>query len=150
MTRRKEYTTATARRRADPIVWVIDGHEIRVRADIEFDDLEEMLEIAKDTGDLAGEEADVLQAVKSKTAKLREAVASYVEPEDLAEFDVIRDVLDISTMLDMIQDVVGEVAGTVPTVPPSSSDGSSPPGPSSTAGAQRTGSIPLPSPPIGS
>lgn len=148
MTRRKEYTTAVARREQDPILWVIDGTEIRMRPDVDFDDLDAMLEVAKDATGLKDQEAnaDVIDLVKQKVEKLRDAIGSYIVEDDQEAYGRIRRRIDIGLALDMVQDVVAEVSGTVPTVQSSLSNGSPPPGIGSIPGAVLGESTPSTSP----
>lgn len=136
---RKEFTTAAQRRRDDPILWVIDGHEIHMKPGIEFGDLAGMLDLASQataeaaTDDESG--AERLRMIQSKVDGLRTELAAFVSGDTRDEYEAVRADLDLTILLELVQDITAEVSGRVPTLPSASSDGSQQPGPSSTDGA---------------
>lgn len=132
MTRRKEFTTAAARRKADPIVWVIDGEEIHLRAAVDVTELGGIVETLQQ--DIDGETG--MAAVARRRRLLLDAVELCVVADDVESFRTLSDSLDLAILAEMAQEVVAEYSGAAnPTRPSSSSDGSSPTGDSSTAGA---------------
>lgn len=140
---RKEFQTAAARRREDPIVWVIDGNEIHMNPAIEFGDLAGMIDVAGQAATEAQHDettnvetgGERLRAVQEKVDALRNELAQFVSPETQDAYAKVRGDLDLGILLELIQDITAEVSGRVPTLPSGSPDGSPPPGPSSTDGA---------------
>ena len=132
MTRHREFITAAARRRADPIVWTIDGQEIHLRAAVDVTELGGIVETLQ--VDVEGETG--MAAVARRRRLLLDAVEMCVVTEDVESFRAMSDSLDLAILAEMAQEVVAEYSGAAnPTKAPSSSDGSSPTGDSSTAGA---------------
>lgn len=133
MTRSRSFTTAAARRRSDPIVWTIDGTDIRLRASV---DLAEIAPLVDELQSPTPEGNQVL-TVAAKRAALVGTVATFVQDDDRTLFTDLAPDLDMGMLVEMVQDLIAEYAGTAnPTKRSSSSDGSSPDGESSTDGAQ--------------
>lgn len=134
MARTKSFETAAARRRKDPIIWQIDGHEIRLIAALELLDLADLIEALQAQPD----EADNgVRAAAKKRSVLIEIVTRFVEPDSRAQFDTVLPDLDIHILSEMVQDLIEEYSGAKnPTKPSSSSPGSPTTGESSTDGAQ--------------
>jgi hypothetical protein len=133
MTRSRSFTTAAARRRNDPIVWTIDGTDIRLRASV---DLAEIAPLVDELQSPAAE-GNQVQAAAAKRAALVGTVATFVQEDDRILFTDLAPDLDMGMLVEMVQDLIAEYAGTAnPTKPSLSSDGSSPGGESSTDGAQ--------------
>lgn len=131
MTRNRSFTTAAARRRSDPIVWTIDGTDIHLRASVD------LAEIAPLVDELQSPAADgnQVQAAAAKRAALIGTVSTFVDENDRDAFTKIAPDLDMGMLVEMVQDLIAEYAGTGnPTKRSSSSDGSSADGESSTDG----------------
>lgn len=132
MTRHRSFTTAAARRKADPIVWEIDGTEIRLRPSVDLVEIAEAVEQLQ-----APIEGNSLEGIVKRRTLMVDMIATFVTPEDRDQFAAISGDLDVAVLVEMVQEVTGEYTGTGnPTQPESSSDGSSPTGNSSTAGAR--------------
>ena len=139
MTRHKAFTTAAARRRQDPIVWTIDGHEIRLRATLNLAEIAPLVEALQDEGDGKNQ----IAAIAAKRDMLVDAVRAFVEPASHEAYEVVAADLDMGLLAEMVQDLIREYTGTGnPTEPSSSSDGSEQTGPSSTDGARAEDSTP--------
>lgn len=140
MTRHRAFTTAAARRRNDPIVWTIDDQEVRLRASLDLAEIGPVVDVLQEP---LPEGANQVTAAALKRDALVTAVRAFVAPESHEAFDAVAPDLDIAIMVEMIQDLVQEYAGTAnPTQPSSSSDGSEPTGPSSTDGVPAEASTP--------
>lgn len=133
MTRRREFTTAAARRKADPIIWVIDDVEVRLRPAVDITELGAMVESVSEPV----ENESGATALSRRRSSLLQAIELCVQPEDVKKWRGLTDSLDLAMLAEMVQEVVAEYSGAAnPTKPSSSSDGSSATGDSSTAGAQ--------------
>lgn len=132
MTRHRAFTTAAARRRQDPIVWTIDGHDVHLRASLNLADIAPLVDELQAP---VAEDANQVTVAASKREALVAAVRAFVEPASHEAFDAVSPDLDMGMMADMVQDLVQEYAGTAnPTQPSSSSDGFEITGASSTDG----------------
>lgn len=122
MTRHKSFETAAARRRQDPIVWTIDGRDIDLRASVD------LAEIAPLVDELQAPLPDGVNQVEAAVAKRRtmvRTVRTFVAESSHTDFDAVADDIDLPMLTEMVQDLVGEYAGTKnPTKPSSVSDGS--------------------------
>jgi hypothetical protein len=132
---KRSFQTAAARRRQDPLIWDIDGHEIIFRASVDLSEVAQVIQILD--GD-DGEPDTSMAAVVGKRTDAINAMRTFVEKDSLKEFDVIAPDLDLFTLLqDMLPDLIAEYTGMEnPTQASPSSDGSSETGNSSTDGAQ--------------
>jgi hypothetical protein len=131
MTRRKAFTTAAARRRADPIIWTIDETEVRLRAMVDITELGSVVEALQ-----GSEGMDTIAGIAERRRMMIDLIAICVEPDDRDLFHACSDSLDVPLLVEMVQEVMAEYSGAPnPTKPESSSGGSSPTGASSTAGA---------------
>lgn len=132
MARVRQFETAAARRRKDPIVWDIDGREVRLVASLELADLADLIEALQ-------REDDSGNAIRSAAVKRRlllEIVERFVEPSSVEEFRRITPDLDIHMLNEMVIDLINEYSGAEnPTKPSSSSTGSESDGEISMAGA---------------
>ena len=138
MARSRSFETAAARRRSDPIVWTIDGTDIRLRPSVDIGEIAPLVDELQ-----APVEGNQVKAAVVKKAAMLETIKTFIEPDDHEVFDRISPDLDMGILLEMVQEVVGEYAGTAnPTKQSSSSDGLSTDGPSSTDGAAPEESTP--------
>jgi len=134
MTRMKAFQTAAARRRANPIVWDIDGQEIRLVASADLATVGHLVEV---TIEEMGDDEQVMEFASAKRTKLIEAIRAFVVPGDLEKFAEIEPDLDMVILGEMTSEIIGEYTGQAnPTQAPSSSDGSSSDGQTSTDTAQ--------------
>jgi hypothetical protein len=122
MSRTRAFTTAASRRRADPIVWEVDGTAIRLRASIDLGEVAPLIEAINAP---FPDGANQVEVAASKRAALLETVRAFVLDDDRSAFDQVSPDLDMGILGDMVQDLVAEYSGANPTLPPSSSDGSS-------------------------
>jgi len=130
MTRMKAFQTAAARRRADPIVWDIDGQEIRLVASADLATVGHLVEV---TIEEMGDDEPVMQFANTKRIKLIEALRAFVVPGDIEKFAQIEPDLDMGIISEMTSEIIGEYTGQGnPTQAPSLSDGSSSDGQTST------------------
>jgi len=133
MTRQKAYTTAAARRRANPIELLIDDHTIRLRASADLTDIADLIdEISRPVDD---GESEIRSAIDRK-GKMVELVRTFVQPGSQSDFDAVSPDLDPMILQQILLDLIVEYTGQAnPTQAPLSSDGSSETGSSSTDGA---------------
>jgi len=124
--------TAAARRRMDPIIWDIDGTEVRLIARTDIDLVGVLLtELQKDAPDEAG-----FEWARDKRDGLLKCIADFIEPDDREAFVDLSADIDIALVVEMAQELLVEYTGQGnPTEPQSSSDGSSTDGQTSTDGA---------------
>lgn len=142
MTRQRSFTTAAARRRSDPIVWTIDGTDLRLLP---------FIDVA-----LFGSLADAVSAQPSEPgwpgiiAKRDGIVALMREcfhEDDRETWDRLVPEVEPALLGELSQEMLMEFAGAPDPTPPSSSvSGSSATGASSTGGALPEASTPQPSP----
>lgn len=131
MTRHRSFTTAAARRKADPIVWTVDGTDLLLRATIDIVEVAAALETLRDPVDGNG-----AKAVAEKRAAMLDIMRGFIEPSHHDAFAEVAPNLDMNLLAEMIRDAAQEYSGAAnPTSAPSSSDGSPVTGESSTAGA---------------
>lgn len=143
MTRHKSFTTAAARRRADPVVWTIDEHEVRLLPHI-------------DTAAYGGLIMAVTMqpteegwsGIMGKQQAILAAMRVCVDPDSLAAWDAALEVVEPALIGELAQEMIAEFSGAPdPTLPSSSVSGSSATGASSTGGALPEASTQQPSPP---
>ncbi len=94
------------------------------------------------------EVTDKLATLEAEVPKLRRAMRDCFVPHDRQKWDEVGPGVDVMTLGSIIRYIVRELSGADPTRPESSSDGSAPTGPASTAGALPAPSIPPTSPSI--
>ena len=151
MARRREFTTAASRRRLEPVVWVIDGEEIHVRADLILTDLAQLADVLSTAGSkLTDEDKQDTMKVFLATQELVDAIVANVAPlvveADRDTWRRLARALDPQDLVGLVYDLVEEVTGKNPTLPSGSSTLSPPSGTPSTAGAQPEASTPSTSP----
>jgi hypothetical protein len=133
MTRQKAFSTAAARRRANPIEWVIDDETIRLRASVELVELADLLEILQTP---FPEGVPEIRAAQDRRDVLIDNIRNFLEPGAHEAFSRVEKDLDFIIVTEMVQELVMEYTGqSNPTQQSSSSDGSSETGSSLTAGA---------------
>lgn len=131
MTRQRAFHTAAARRRANPIEFVIDDHVLRLRPSIELSELADLVEALQEP---APEGVSEIRAAEAKRRTLLDLVRTFLEPGAREVFAKVEDDLDFVILTEMVQELVMEYTGQEnPTQAQSSSDGSSETGNSSTA-----------------
>ena len=122
MARMKSFETAAARRRKDPIVWDIDGQQIRLVSSLELLDLADLIEALQTP---TSDTENSLKAAAKKRLVLLDIVARFVMPESKPAFQDVTADLDIHILSEMVQDLIEEYSGAKnPTKPSLSSDGS--------------------------
>lgn len=137
MTRQKSFTTAAARRRANPIEWVIDDNVVRLRSNVDLTEIADAIE-ALQVETPEGE--NEIRAAEVKRQVLLDLVQTFLEDGAHKIFDTVKDDLDFSILTEMVQDLIAEYTGqTNPTQQSSSLDGSSTTGSSLTAGVDHEG-----------
>lgn len=134
MTRQKAYTTAAARRRANPIEFVIDDRIIRLKPSA---DLTEIADIIDEVTRVPEDNSSIVRSAIERKEKMIAMVRSFIMPSSHQDFDDLSVDLDPMILQQMLLDLIMEYTGQVdPTQAPSSSDGSSETGNSSMDGAQ--------------
>ena len=142
MARMKSFETAAARRRKDPIVWDIDGQQIRLVSALELLDLADLIEALQTP---VSENENSLRAAAKKRLVLLDIVTRFIVPESKPAFGEVANDLDIHLLSEMVQDLIEEYSGAKnPTKQSSSSPGSEITGESSTAGVLPEASTPSP------
>lgn len=122
MTRQRAFQTAAARRRSNPIEWVIDDVTVRLRANVELAEVAALVEALQEP---LPEGKNEILGVAEKRGKLIELVRTFLEPGAVEHFDKVSDDLDFVIIAEMVQELIMEYTGqTNPTPAPSSSDGS--------------------------
>lgn len=138
MTRSRSFQTAAARRRAEPIVWEIDGLEIRLRPSVGLPDLADLVDLLQEP---VPEGLTPMKYAVQRRLTLMEKIRPFIEADSVANYDQVADDLDIPIIGEMIQDLIAEYTGTRnPTKPSSSSPGSETTGQSSTDGVPQEAS----------
>lgn len=132
MSRVRQFQTAAARRRKDPLIWEIDGKTIRLVSSLELADLAELIEALQEDGE---EGENSIRLAAKKRLLLLEIMSKFLEPESKPLFDELSPDLDIHLLNEMVVDLINEFSGAAnPTKPSSSSAGSERDGESSTDG----------------
>lgn len=133
MTRQRAFQTAAARRRANPIEWVIDDVTVRLKPSV---DLLEIADLVDTLQAPAPEGVNDVKAAQMKRDTFLQIVRHFLEDGAHEPFNRVAADLDFGMLTEMIQDLVQEYTGQAnPTQEQSSSDGSSETGSSLTAGA---------------
>lgn len=133
MTRQRAFTTAAHRRRANPIVWLIDDRPIKLKATVELLEMAPLVD-ALNQPDNTGRN-DIVVAEESR-ARMVQILRFFVEDNSHDNFDAIAPDLDVKLMTELIGELVMEYTGQAnPTQAPSSQDGSNTIGSSSVDGA---------------
>jgi len=130
--RNKSFETAAARRRKDPIVWNIDGQEIKLRASVQMDELADAVdELSKEV-----EGDNALKVAEAKRHIMLDILRAFVEKESVKAVNAVAADLDVGILDEMLTELIAEYMGSGnPTKPSSSSDGSLTDGETSTATA---------------
>lgn len=138
MVRTKSFETAASRRRKNPIVWDIDGCELRLVSSLELADLADLIEA------IQYEDADDMNSIRVAAKKrnlLLQIVERFIEPGSQEAFRGLAKDLDIHLLNDMVFDLIQEFSGAGnPTKPSSSSAGSDGDGVTSMVGVQQEAS----------
>jgi hypothetical protein len=130
VTRQRAFTTAAARRRANPIEFVIDDVTVRLRASVDLVEMADMIEALQAP---TPEGMNEIRAAQEKRLVLLDLVRTFLEPGAHAAFQTVADDLDFMVLTDMVEQLIEEYTGQAnPTQAQSSSDGSSETGNSST------------------
>jgi hypothetical protein len=118
--RKRAFETAAARRRKDPIVWTIDGYEIKLRARVSIDELSDAMdELGKE---VEGENG--LKVAEAKRQVMLDILRTFAEEECASAIDLVADDLDVGLLDEMLTELIAEYMGAGnPTRPSSSSDG---------------------------
>jgi hypothetical protein len=133
MTRQRAFQTAAARRRANPIEWVIDDVTVRLKPSV---DLLEIADLVDTLQAPTPEGVNEVKAAQMKRDTFLQIVRHFLEDGAHEPFNRVAADLDFGMLTEMIQDLVQEYTGQAnPTQEQSSSDGSSETGSSLTAGA---------------
>lgn len=118
--RKRAFETAAARRRKDPIVWTIDGYDIKLRPRVAIDEL-------ADAMDELGKEVDgenALKIAEGKRQVMLDILRTFAEPESAEAITIVSDDLDVGILDEMLTELIAEYMGAGnPTKPSSSSDG---------------------------
>lgn len=134
MSRFRAFETAAARRRKDPIVWQVDGREIKLISSLELADLADLLDALQSED---GNDENSIRVAVAKRKVLIEIVGRFVEQDSKDNFISVANDLDIHILSQMVQELIQEYSGAAnPTKPSSSSDGYLTTGESLTDGAQ--------------
>lgn len=146
--RKKQYRTAVARRRANPLYLEVDEHE-PVRT-VDNMDLGALAGLLADVQNPLPDDLSQVAGVQVRLTQLRNLIAEFIHPGDKVRWaqDVAPDLAEVAVLSAMMNDLVEEYTGVDPTKQASSSDGSPPTGPASTDGAPPAALMPLLSPPI--
>lgn len=132
MTRHKSFTTAAARRRADPVVWTIDEHEVRLRPHIDTAAYGALIIAVTMQPTEEG-----WTGIMGKQQAILDAMRVCVDPDSLAAWDAALEVVEPALIGELAQEMIAEFSGAPDPTPPSSSvSGSSETGSTSTDGAQ--------------
>jgi hypothetical protein len=133
MTRQRAFETAASRRRRDPIVWIIDGVQVRLRASVDMIEMGEILERLKD--EKPAGMSDIAWTADRRRV-LEEVLLGFIEPESHEGWETVLPDIDFPMMNEMLSDLIEEYTGQAnPTQAQSSSGGSSLTGGGSMAGA---------------
>ena len=132
MPRQRTFQTAAARRRQNPIEWIIDGKPILLKPTVDLIDIADLIE-ALTADDPEGESQ--IRASYEKRKILLEIIETFIEPGSVEQFRAVEPDLDGPLLSEMLEELVAEYTGQNPTQAPSSSDGQSATGSSSTDGA---------------
>lgn len=135
MTRQKAFTTAAARRRANPIEWVIDENVVRLRSNVDLTEIADAIETLQAP---SPEGVSEIRGAELKRQSLCEVVRIFLEPGAHKIFETVQDDLDFAILTEMVQDLITEYTGqSNPIQQSSSSDGLPTTGSSLTAGAEQ-------------
>jgi len=121
MTRQRAFQTAAARRRANPIEWVIDDVTVRLRATVELVELAALVEVLQ--APLEEGKSEII-AADEKRLVLLDLVRTFLEPGAIEHFNKVANDLDFTILSEMTQELILEYTGQAnPTPAPSSLDG---------------------------
>lgn len=114
MTRTRSFTTAAARRAADPLVWTVDGVEIRLRPSVDFVVIAGLIEALSPSDDPSSP-AGLVARIRA----VRELMREFITDDSAEAFDGIAASLDAPTLSEMASELISEYSGTNPTKQPS-------------------------------
>lgn len=113
---------------------------MRLRASVDLVEIADMVDALQAPLD---ENENGIRAGAARRVLLLDIIKTFIEPDSVASFAKVEHDLDASILSEMLNELVEEYTGAGnPTQEPSSSDGSSETGSSSTAGAPLEGSTP--------
>lgn len=115
MTRTRSFTTAAARRSADPLVWEVDGVEVKLRPSVDFIQVAQLIEALSPNG---SEEATAATLV-ARIRAVRELILEFVAEDSVDAFQSVAASLDAPTLSEMASELISEYSGTNPTKQPS-------------------------------
>jgi hypothetical protein len=135
---KKSFLTAAARRRQEPIVWEIDGRDIKFRASVDLATIGKATS-AIDSSDDEDENGSVFDTLVAKRDKALDAMRLFIEPDSLDDFNAVAPDIDLPMLMQgMLMELITEYTGQEnPTQASPSSDGSLETSVTSTAGAQQ-------------
>jgi hypothetical protein len=135
MTRQKSFTTAAARRRANPIEWVIDDQTVRLRSTVDLIEIADAIEALQAP---SPEGMSEIRGAEIKRQTLCDVVQTFLEDGAHKVFDAVKDDLDFAVLTEMLEDLIAEYTGQAnPTQQSSLLDGSSTTGSNLTAGVEQ-------------
>jgi hypothetical protein len=133
MTRQKAFQTAAARRRANPIEWVIDDVTVRLKPSADLVSIADLIDELQ--ADSPEGMSDILVADQKRNTMIN-ILRAFIIEGDLESFTKVEPDLDFAILMEMVTDLIKEYSGQEnPTQPSSSSNGSPETGSSSTDGA---------------
>jgi hypothetical protein len=133
MTRQKAFQTAAARRRANPIEWVIDDVTVRLKPSADLVSIADLIDELQ--ADPPEGMSDILVADQKRNTMIG-ILRAFILEGDLESFTKVEPDLDFAILMEMVTDLIKEYSGQEnPTQPSSSLNGSPETGLSSTDGA---------------
>jgi hypothetical protein len=110
MTRQRAFITATARRRANPIEWVIDDVTIRLRSSVDLIEIADLVEALQSP---APEGMNDIAAAHLKRVTFTDIIRHFLEPSSHEAFGTVAPDLDFGMLSEMIQELVQEYTGQI-------------------------------------
>ncbi len=140
MVRQKAFQTAAARRKANPIEWMIDDVRVRLKASADLVQVADLLDGLQ--AEIKDDESHI-KAANERRLLMIELIRQFVDERDLEAFNGLEADLDVGICVDLVSELLTEYTGQEnPTQPRSLSDGSLETGSPSTAGALPEASTP--------
>ena len=122
MTRSRAFTTAAARRRANPIEWVVDDQKILLRPSVDLTEVADLVEALQAP---LPEGANEIKVAAERRTLLVGILRTFVEEKSRDALDAVAPDLDWGLLTEMVQELLQEYTGAAnPTQEPSSSAGS--------------------------
>lgn len=140
MTRTKAFQTAAARRRVNPITWVIDDVTIRLKPSADLIAVADLLDgLQKDIS----EDESQIRAASERREMMLDLIQYFVDERDSEAFAGLKPDLDLNMCVELVTDLLMEYTGQEnPTQQRSSLDGSQMTGQPLMDGAQPGMSMP--------